>query len=172
MSIPELIDSNVPDDIREFATWFCETYNIKGLCDPMYVCNVTAKEFGCGDGCGAFYTSKPRDVSAHWKRIVERLMFAYSTCIAASGRPSTHIAAAAAIFTQRRLRRLQCCTCGASCTGRQWWNRDTGWGICGECPKLWRENPRCHDDVEHSCGVAGIHWLPTEADAALYLPGK
>lgn len=28
---------------------------------------------------------------------------------------------------------LRCCCCGASTRGRQWFNRDTGYGICTPC---------------------------------------
>ncbi len=27
-------------------------------------------------------------------------------------------------------RNLTCCVCGARTRGRQWWNRDTGFGVC------------------------------------------
>lgn len=30
-------------------------------------------------------------------------------------------------------RRLTCCCCGESTIGRQWWDRDTGYGICNRC---------------------------------------
>jgi len=29
--------------------------------------------------------------------------------------------------------RLTCCVCGSRCQGRQWWNRDAGYGLCGPC---------------------------------------
>lgn len=28
---------------------------------------------------------------------------------------------------------LTCCCCGDATTGRQWRNRDTGWGLCVNC---------------------------------------
>lgn len=28
---------------------------------------------------------------------------------------------------------LQCCTCGRETKGRQWYNRDRGFGLCTEC---------------------------------------
>jgi hypothetical protein len=53
-------------------------------------------------------------------------------------------------------RRLTCCCCGGD-AGRwkQWWNRDTGYGICYACVKLWRAKG---EDVELSCGKEGVNW--------------
>lgn len=44
----------VPADIRRVAERICSAYNINGLCDPMYIANVIAKETGRGDGRGKF----------------------------------------------------------------------------------------------------------------------
>ena len=30
-------------------------------------------------------------------------------------------------------KRLICCCCGESAIGRQWWNRDKGYGLCAAC---------------------------------------
>lgn len=32
-----------------------------------------------------------------------------------------------------RIKKLRCCICGQDAKGRQWWNRDNGYGICGRC---------------------------------------
>lgn len=55
---------------------------------------------------------------------------------------------------------LRCPCCGAPSKGRQWWNRDTGYGICND-PKCWELNEI--SDVallEKSMGfgVRGYHW--------------
>jgi hypothetical protein len=34
------------------------------------------------------------------------------------------------------MNRLTCAVCGDACRGRQWWNRDDGFGVC---PRCWRE---------------------------------
>lgn len=34
---------------------------------------------------------------------------------------------------KHRTRHLNCATCGAGTSGRQWWNRDTGYGVCPSC---------------------------------------
>lgn len=45
----------VPDDIRRLSERLCVTYGIRGICDPMYISNVIAKELGRGDGQGNFF---------------------------------------------------------------------------------------------------------------------
>lgn len=59
-----------------------------------------------------------------------------------------------------RPRRLICCCCGASVIGRQWWNRDTGYGICEPCAESWANNPRAGGPGEliHACGPRGVYW--------------
>lgn len=54
MNPAEHIDANVPEDIRDFSIWFCTTFDINGICDPMYVCNITAMYLGRGDGQSNF----------------------------------------------------------------------------------------------------------------------
>lgn len=54
MNPAEHIDANVPEDIRDFAVWFCETYRIDGICDPQYISNITAMYLGRGDGQSNF----------------------------------------------------------------------------------------------------------------------
>jgi hypothetical protein len=31
------------------------------------------------------------------------------------------------------IKQLRCCSCGEITFGRQWWNRDTGFGLCHAC---------------------------------------
>lgn len=33
-----------------------------------------------------------------------------------------------------KIRRMSCCCCGSATLGRQWWNQDTGYGLCADCP--------------------------------------
>lgn len=59
----------------------------------------------------------------------------------------------------KRPKRLICCCCGASCIGRQWWNRDTGYGICPSCADQWEANPKVGpEELKQSCGVRGVHY--------------
>jgi len=54
-------------------------------------------------------------------------------------------------------RKKTCCSCGAVCRGEQWWNRDTGFGICPECVK--REKKTTAEEVIISrYGVEGVHY--------------
>lgn len=54
-------------------------------------------------------------------------------------------------------RRMLCSCCGAETIGRQWHNRDTGWGLCVDCID------RCHrGETEESFsrlyGERGVHF--------------
>lgn len=44
----------VPDNIKRLSIRICESYGIKGICDPMYISNVIAKELNLGDGSHNF----------------------------------------------------------------------------------------------------------------------
>jgi len=54
--------------------------------------------------------------------------------------------------------RLTCCCCGAATRGRQWWNRDTGFGLCPECIALCsqRETP---ESFQRLYGDEGVHYF-------------
>lgn len=59
-----------------------------------------------------------------------------------------------AIYTEPRS--LECCCCGAGTIGRQWYNRDAGYGICELCAiKIARtETP---DYMRSTYGITGVH---------------
>jgi hypothetical protein len=66
---------------------------------------------------------------------------------------------------EQRLRHLTCCCCGGDAPAyAQWWNRDTGYGLCGSCA-AWMQASPSYDPAEFlSCyGEAGVHWIPLEA---------
>lgn len=50
---------NVPLSIRMASEEICQEFNITGICDPMYISNVIAKELGIGDGCHHFNDNSP-----------------------------------------------------------------------------------------------------------------
>lgn len=56
-----------------------------------------------------------------------------------------------------RLRSLSCCVCGSGLRGRQWWNRDTGFGICDLCAleQAKRETP---EEMVSLYGHPGVHY--------------
>lgn len=63
-----------------------------------------------------------------------------------------------------RPRVLECCCCGNGARGRQWHNRDTGYGLCGRCATSIQSRPDYDPDDFTSCyGVEGVHWF-TEND--------
>lgn len=45
---------NIPEPLRIAATRICQSYGIRGTCDPMYIANVIAVELGLGDGFSNF----------------------------------------------------------------------------------------------------------------------
>lgn len=56
-----------------------------------------------------------------------------------------------------RYKMLQCCCCGNGTHGHQWWNRDTGYGLCEACIEF------CGADVPlgtvaQSYGIRGYHY--------------
>ena len=44
----------VPLGLRIAAQRICTSYDIQGICDPMYIANVIAVELGIGDGQSTF----------------------------------------------------------------------------------------------------------------------
>ena len=163
----DLIAENVPPKLRAFSEWFCNTYGVNGICDPMYVCNVAAAMLGVGDGAGNFGTGldglshypadqKAKILTNRPSAVYERLKFAYSTCIAQSGNP-VHWIRYVIEGLGKQTRRMECACCGQTARGVQWWNRDTGYGLCPNCVDF------CHrgisDEDMFSCyGAAGIHY--------------
>ena len=56
-----------------------------------------------------------------------------------------------------KIRLLTCCCCGNGTKGRQWWNQDTGFGLCNDCIQ------DCQADVaigetNESYGIRGYHY--------------
>ncbi len=64
-----------------------------------------------------------------------------------------------------RPRSLQCACCGETTKGRQWWNRDTGWGVCPKCFQ-WIASKEGQEEAERSYGKPGVHHsLPETVEA-------
>lgn len=84
----ECFDPDAPPDLRAFSTFLCRQHGIRGLCDPMYIANVTALEMGRGDGQGVFYAhaepsmlDRQESFRDDARRLAERLCFSYSSTI-------------------------------------------------------------------------------------------
>ena len=62
-----------------------------------------------------------------------------------------------------RARSLTCCVCGGSARGVQWWNRDTGYGICTPCAdrEALREPPAV---MQSYYGVRGVNYAVPSND--------
>ena len=56
------------------------------------------------------------------------------------------------------LKRLYCCCCGERTPGRQWYNRDTGYGLCDDCIKRCKVAHLERGDISNDYGIRGIHW--------------
>jgi hypothetical protein len=53
---------------------------------------------------------------------------------------------------------LRCCCCDSATRGRQWWNRDTGYGLCDDCIEYCRVADVKHGDTARAYGIRGFHW--------------
>ena len=53
---------------------------------------------------------------------------------------------------------LTCCCCGESTRGQQWWNRDTGYGMCPKCIAWLRGRSTSEAEIRNLYGVEGVHW--------------
>jgi len=80
--------ASLPPTLRTFAEGFCTRFEVRGICDPMYCANVAAFETGLGDGSGNFNASKTV-TEAEIAKVADRLLFAYSTCIAQASTGTT-----------------------------------------------------------------------------------
>lgn len=55
------------------------------------------------------------------------------------------------------LENMHCCCCGGCTKGRQWWNRDDGYGFCERCAD--EQFPNVQDaELTRSYGVRGYHF--------------
>jgi len=56
-----------------------------------------------------------------------------------------------------------CCCCGAKTSGKQWHNRDTGYGLCKSClayirrHRLFGGEPMTEAEIGACYGVEGVH---------------
>lgn len=56
---------------------------------------------------------------------------------------------------------LSCCVCGTGTRGRQWWNRDTGFGLCEGCaddPRIIGASEAAQREAQSLYGTRGTHY--------------
>ena len=53
---------------------------------------------------------------------------------------------------------LRCCHCNSGLRGRQWWNRDEGFGLCDDCISFVGLSDFPIGATTQSYGVRGLHW--------------
>lgn len=63
------------------------------------------------------------------------------------------------------IKTLECNCCGSSTKGRQWWNRDTGYGMCDFCIEYVRRKGMAESEIRDNYGVQGVHWGVEKATA-------
>ena len=61
----------------------------------------------------------------------------------------------------KRLQSLTCSCCDQPTKGRQWWNRDKGYGLCGDCAVKIAEKEDA-ETMKSYYGEAGVHYLLPE----------
>lgn len=59
------------------------------------------------------------------------------------------------------IRTLICCCCGQYTEGRQWWNRDTGYGLCNKCADC-IATKEDEETMKECYGEKGIHYYTEE----------
>ncbi len=56
---------------------------------------------------------------------------------------------------------LICACCGNTAPAlKQWWNRDTGFGVCGRCVAWQLARGEKPETIKDHYGESGVHWLP------------
>lgn len=55
-------------------------------------------------------------------------------------------------------RHMVCAVCGAATLGRQWANRDTGFGLCEACPPWLAERGMSPEEMRDLYGEPGVHY--------------
>lgn len=56
------------------------------------------------------------------------------------------------------IRSLTCCCCSASTRGRQWYNRDTGFGLCPKCA-AWIATRETPEAMQENYGAPNVHYF-------------
>lgn len=63
--------------------------------------------------------------------------------------------------TKIKIKDLTCCCCGNRTKGRQWWNRDTGFGLCTPC-SVSISKKEDKEEMKNCYGEEGFHYAIDE----------
>ena len=75
-------NDSVPPDLRALSESLCRVFNIRGVCDPMYIVNRVAAVLGMGDGKSRFTVQAlPVDAADAVPAIVNFIIFSYGACV-------------------------------------------------------------------------------------------
>ena len=66
------------------------------------------------------------------------------------------------------IRNLTCCVCGEGTRGRQWHNRDTGFGVCKKCVEWVKSRGETDANVHSYYGVEGVHYNIEEGSKQVF----
>ena len=58
---------------------------------------------------------------------------------------------------------LTCCCCGSGMKGRQWHNRDQGYGLCVKCADWIKDGRETKEEMQSAYGSNGIHWIDSNS---------
>lgn len=57
----------------------------------------------------------------------------------------------------KEIQTLTCCCCSNQTEGRQWWNRDKGFGLCPQCAEMISKKED-EQTMKECYGNKGIHY--------------
>ena len=60
-------------------------------------------------------------------------------------------------MNNKPIQTLTCCCCGEYTKGRQWFNRDKGYGLCPECA-IWLSDKETPEEMRKCYGIKGEHY--------------
>ena len=61
-----------------------------------------------------------------------------------------------------RTEKLICTCCGSYTRGRQWWNRDTGYGLCPDCVDFCKKGVSSAEEFELTYGKENVNYFTNE----------
>ena len=59
---------------------------------------------------------------------------------------------------------LTCACCGGPCKGKQFWNRDKGYGLCPKCHTWMKSKGETSEEIKEYYGVEGYHFHAEEKE--------